>query len=254
MENQVKPLVICGVNAVAEKLKSAPAEVLELIVAADRERARLNPLIEEARRNGLSVRFVGSRELGVLTAGASHQGVAATVAPYGYGSIDDLLEKIKSHPSRILVLDGITDPHNFGALLRSAEGAGVAHVVIAKDRAAGITPAVVKSSAGAVNHLKIYRVTNIARVLQELKRQAIWIAGLDGAAPETIYDREYPEALAIVVGSEGKGMRPLIRQQCDFLVSIPMLGKVASLNVSVAAGVFLYELARQLRSPGARKL
>jgi 23S rRNA (guanosine2251-2'-O)-methyltransferase len=126
--------------------------------------------------------------------------------------------------------------------------------VIAKDRAAGITPAVVKSSAGAVNHLKIYRVTNIARVLQELKRQAIWIAGLDGAAPETIYDREYPEALAIVVGSEGKGMRPLIRQQCDFLVSIPMLGKVASLNVSVAAGVFLYELARQLRSPGARKL
>ena len=247
MEETAKPLIICGINAVAEKLKSAPADVVGLIVAAGRERARLNPLIEAARRHGLPVRYVAAQELGALTAGALHQGVAAAVAPYSYLSFDDLLEEIKARPSRVLVLDGITDPHNFGALLRSAEGAGLNHVVIAKDRAVGITPAAVKSSAGAVNYLKIYRVTNIARALQGLKKQGFWVAGLDAAAAETIYDREYPASLAIVVGSEGKGMRPLIRRECDFLVSIPMLGKVAYLNVSVAGGVFFYELARQLR-------
>ena len=247
MEKPVKPLVICGINAVAEKLKGAPDEVVELLIADGRDRARVRPLADDARRRGVAVRVVTPEELGALTSGASHQGVAAAVAPYNYLSFDQLIAAVKAGPLRILVLDGITDPQNFGALLRSAEGAGVRHVVIAKDRAAGVTAAAVKASAGAVNHLKIYRVTNIARALEELKEHGFWIVGLDAEAPETIYDREYPAALAVVLGSEGKGMRPLIRRACDFLVSIPMSGRVASLNVSVAAGVFLYEVTRQLR-------
>ena len=251
MDKTVRPLIICGVNAVAEKLKSAPGDVVELIVA-DRDRARLNAIVDEARRRGIAIRVVRAGEIGALAAGAAHQGIAAAVAPYSYFAFDGLLAEIEAVPARILVLDGITDPHNFGALLRSAEGAGIRHVVIGKDRAVGVTPVVVKSSAGAVNHLKIYRVTNLVRALQELKKQACWVAGLDPEAPETIYDRDYPAKLAIVLGSEGKGMRPLIRRECDFLASIPMLGRVASLNVSVAGGVFLYELARQHRSNSQR--
>jgi len=242
-----KPLIICGVNAVAEKLKSAPGEIAEIIVAAGRDRERLNTVLDEARRRKLPIRFVGAEEIGALTAGALHQGIAAAVAPYGYFSFEELLSELQAASGRVLVLDGVTDPHNFGALLRSAEGAGIRHVVIAKDRAVGVTPVVVKSSAGAVNHLKIYRVTNLARALQQLKEHGYWSVGLDPEAPETIYDREYPEKLVIVLGSEGKGMRPLIRRECDFLASIPMLGQVASLNVSVAGGVILYELARRLR-------
>lgn len=248
MEKPAKPLIICGVNAVAEKLKSASGDVVELMIAEGRDRQRLNSIVDDARRLGIPVRFVAVQEIGARTAGAQHQGVAAAVAPYGYASFDRLLDEIKAAPAaRILVLDGITDPHNFGALLRSTEGAGILNVVIAKDRAVGVTPVVMKSSAGALNHIKIHRVTNIARGLEDLKEGGCWVVGLDAEASESIYDREYPEKLAIVLGSEGKGMRPLIQRQCDFLAAIPMLGKVASLNVSVAGAVFLYELARQAR-------
>jgi 23S rRNA (guanosine2251-2'-O)-methyltransferase len=191
---------------------------------------------------------VGAQEIGARTAGAQHQGVAAAVAPYGYASFADMLAEVKAAPvARTLILDGITDPHNFGALLRSAEGAGISNVVIAKDRAVGVTPVVMKSSAGALNHLKIHRVTNIARALEDLKESGCWVVGLDAEASESIYDRSYPEKLAVVLGSEGKGIRPLIRRQCDFLAAIPMLGKIPSLNVSVAGAVFFYELARQGR-------
>jgi 23S rRNA (guanosine2251-2'-O)-methyltransferase len=242
-----KPLFICGVNAVAEKLRSAPGEVLELIVAEGRDRARLQSLIDEARRQALPVRFVDQQKLGAMTDGAVHQGVAAVVVPYSYFSFDRLLEEAKTAPARLLIVDGVTDPRNFGALLRSAEGTGIRDVIIAKDRAVGVTPVAIKSSAGAINHMRIYQVTNLARALTQLKSAGIWVVGLDAEAAETIYDRVYPDSLAVVLGSEGKGMRPLIRRECDFLASIPMLGKVASLNVAVAGGVFLYELTRQLR-------
>lgn len=252
MDKPTRPLVIFGVNAVLEKLKSAPAEIFELILSDGREpRARLAPVVEEARRLGLPVRTVDPRKLDALTGGGLHQGVAAATAPYAYLPLDGLLDEMKAGPARVLALDGLTDPMNFGALLRSAEGAGVAHVIIPKDRSVSVTPVVVKASAGAVNHLKIHRVANLTRALQDLKEAGCWVVGLDAGAPETIYDRRFPDRVAIVLGSEGGGMRPLVRRQCDFLVSIPMLGRVASLNVSVAGGVFLYELARQARTaPG----
>jgi len=253
MDDKSKPLVICGINAVAEKLKSGPGDILELMVASGRLAPRLAAIVDEARRLGLAVRSVDWARLTALTDGALHQGIAAAVAPPAYADFEQLLAAIKAEPRRVLVLDGITDPRNFGALLRSAEGAGIRDVVIAKDRAVGVTPVVVKSSAGAVNHLQIYRVTNIARSLGKLKEQGCWIVGLGAEAAETIYDREYPAALAVVLGSEGKGMRPIIRRECDFLAAIPMLGKIASLNVSVAGAVFLYELARQARASGGPK-
>jgi 23S rRNA (guanosine2251-2'-O)-methyltransferase len=248
-EKSTRPLVIFGVNAVMEKLKSSPEQVFEVLVVESRERAGLTAVIEEARRRGLPVRYVHTHKLNALTEGGLHQGVAATAAPYVYSSFTELLEAVRSAPVRILILDGLTDPRNFGALLRSAEGAGVRHVVTPKDRAVGVTPAVIKTSAGAVNYVKIYRVPNLTRALQALKQAGCWIVGLDAAASECVYDRDYPDSLAVVLGAEGEGIRPLVRRQCDFLVSLPMRGKVASLNVSVAGGIFLYELARQGRGP-----
>lgn len=249
MEKPTRPLIIFGINAVMEKLKSSPEQVLEVMIVEGRERGVIGAVIEEARRRGLPVRYVNIHKLNALTESGLHQGVAVTAAPYAYHSFTELLEAAGSAAIRILVLDGLTDPRNFGALLRSAEGAGVHHVVTPKDRAVGVTPAVAKTSAGAVNYVKIYRVSNLTRALQALKQAGCWIVGLDADAVESVYDREYPDKLAVVLGSEGEGIRPLIRRQCDFLVSLPMRGKVASLNVSVAGGIFLYELARQGREP-----
>ena len=249
MDKARKPLVIFGVNPVMEKLRSSPEQVFELMIANRRERAALSSIIEEARRRRLPVRYVDSNVLNLLAAGRLHQGVVATIAPYSYRPFAELLQQLSSAPAqeRILVLDGLTDPGNFGALLRCAEGAGVRNVVTPKDRSVGVTPAVVKSSAGAAHYLKIYRVSNLRRALQTLKEAGCWIVGLDADASDSVYDRLYPERVAVVLGSEGSGMRPLIRRECDFLVSIPMLGKVASLNVSVAGGIVLYELVRQRR-------
>lgn len=245
-EKATKPLVIFGLNPVLEKLKSAPDQVYELMVVGGHQSARLNAVIEAARELGLPVRYVDGRSLNFLAEGGAHQGVAASTAPHSYHPFSDLLRALPAASrERILVLDGITDPRNFGALLRCADAAGVRHVVIPKDRSVGVTPVVIKSSAGAANYLKIYRVSNLSRALQELKEAGCWIIGLDAGAPESIYDRSYPEKLAVVVGSEGAGLRPLIRRGCDFLVSIPMFGKVSSLNVAVAGGVCLYELARR---------
>jgi len=241
-----KPVIIFGINPVAEKLKSSPGEVFELLVAAGRADARVRPLVEDARRRGVPVRSVDAGKLDDLTASAAHQGVVAAVAGFAYRPLNDLAASTK----RVLVLDGLTDPRNFGALLRSAEGAGVHDVVFAKDRAADVTPVVVKSSAGAAHHMRFYRVTNLSRATQELKKAGFWVVGLDAEASETIYDRKYPEKLAVVLGSEGSGLRPLIRRECDFLVSIPMAGNLASLNVAVAGAIFLYELLRQDRQTG----
>jgi 23S rRNA (guanosine2251-2'-O)-methyltransferase len=251
IEKPEKPLVLFGINPVLEKLKSSPDQVFELMIVKGRGGGmRVGLVVEEARRRGLPVHYVDAQKLDLLTGGGVHQGVAAVVAQISYLPFAGLLQTLVSKTQeRVLVLDELTDPRNFGALLRSAEGAGVHHVVIPKDRSVSVTPVVVKTSAGASNYLKIYRVSNLSRAVQALKEAGCWIAGLDAGAPECIYDRLYPEKLAIILGSEGRGLRPLIRRECDFLASIPMLGQVASLNVAVAGGIFLYELVRQ-RSRG----
>jgi 23S rRNA (guanosine2251-2'-O)-methyltransferase len=237
---QAEAAVIFGINAILEKLKASPQEIVEILVSGDRA-----VMVEtEARKLGIRVSRADRALLDRIAGGAQHQGAVAKVAAFRYGLFSELVSGSHS-PSDILILDEITDPRNLGALLRSAEGAGVRHVVIPKDRAVGITPTVVKSSAGAAHHVSVYRVTNLRQAMRQLKSNGFWLVGLDAGAAASIYSRIYPDKLAIVLGSEGRGMRPLVRQECDFLVSIPMFGKVQSLNVAVAGAVFLYEVRRQ---------
>jgi len=182
-----------------------------------------------------------------LASGQRHQGVIAKIECFHYLSLDQFLERISTgvNSEWILILDGVTDPRNFGALLRTAEAVGIGHVVIPKHRSAEVTPLVVKASSGATFYLNIVKATNLRRALSELKKRGYWVVGLDAKAAKTIYENKYPERLVIVLGSEGKGIRQINLRECDFVVSIPMLGKVASLNVAVAGAVFLYEVLRQ---------
>lgn len=247
MNHEQRSLLIFGINPVLEKLKASPEEVFKIFVSRGHRRAALRPIEEEARRRGLVVHYMDFAELDRLARSGKHQGVVAEVHLYRYHSFDELLEEPPSSSGCdwILVLDTMTDPRNFGALLRSAEAVGVSRVVIPKDRSVGVTPAVVKTSAGAVHYLKIYRVSNLTRTIVALKEKGYWVIGLDAGAKEGIYERIYPEKLVLVLGAEGTGIRPLMRRECDFLVSIPMKGRIESLNVAVAGGVFLYELLRQ---------
>jgi 23S rRNA (guanosine2251-2'-O)-methyltransferase len=241
--------IIYGVNPVREKLKASPNDIVELLISDGSDRTALQLIRREAHRLGLRSRTVNSKTLDRLAGGHRHQGVTAIIAPYRYSTFTDMLQKISAvtNSERILILDGLTDPRNFGALLRTAEAVGVRHVLIPKDRSVEVNPIVVKTSAGAAHHVNIVKVTNLRRAISILKENSYWIAGLDTESQASIYDREYPPRLAIVLGSEGKGVRPVNSRECDFLVSIPMRGKVASLNVAVAGAIFLYELLRQER-------
>ena len=246
--------LIFGIHPVLEKLKASPAEVEEIIIAEGSARSAARSVDVAARRVGVRVNYASPAALDRLAASQRHQGVVAKIAAVPYLQVSRLLESISSSSGseRILILDGLTDPHNFGALLRTAEAVGIQHVIIPKDRSVGVTAAVVKASAGAVHHLKIYKATNLRRAIKGLKDCGFWVAGLDVHATDGVYDRVLPEKLGIVLGSEGEGIRHLIRQECDFLVSIPMAGKIRSLNVAVAGAVFLYELVRQKQAKASR--
>jgi 23S rRNA (guanosine2251-2'-O)-methyltransferase len=241
--------IVFGINSVREKLRASTKDVLEILVIDSTDRAALRQIREDAERFGLPVTRVQSKTLDHLVGGQRHQGVIARLQAYQYFEFPELIQRVSDSAlvSRILVLDGLTDPRNFGALLRTAEAVGVQYVIIPKDRSVDVTPIVAKVSAGATHHLKISKVTNLRRAIAELKEHGFWIVGLDGESKESIYDRIFPDRLAIVLGSEGKGVRPVNSRECDFLVSIPMMGRIASLNVSVAGAVFLYELLRQSR-------
>ena len=186
-------------------------------------------------------------ELDRMAGNNAHQGVVAVTSGKQYNDLDDVVAAKRGQYSLVVVLDGIENPHNLGAILRTADASGADGVVIPERRAAGVTPTVIKASAGASEHLPIAKVTNIARTLEELKEQNLWIVGLDERGKQNYDALDYNMDCAIVLGSEGKGVHNLVAKKCDFLVSIPMLGKVSSLNVSVAAGVMLYEIVRQRR-------
>ncbi|MFQ5917454.1 MAG: 23S rRNA (guanosine(2251)-2'-O)-methyltransferase RlmB [Candidatus Binatia bacterium] len=247
MASEEKFLFLFGFHPVMEKLKGSPQEVVEVLMTRGHHRAALRSLEKEASRQGLPIRYVESRVLDRLGGGVRHQGVGAKVLSYIYSDFADLLKDLPHSAGHnwILILDGVTDPRNFGSLLRTAEGMGIHDVIIPRDRSVGVTPTVVKTSAGAALYLKIYRVTNLRRAISELKGKGYWVIGLQADGKEVVFGRSYPEKLVVVLGSEGAGIRPLIREECDFLTFIPMRGKIASLNVSVSAGVFLYELVRQ---------
>lgn len=239
--------VIYGINSVSEALKARGRGFEWVGVAKERNDLRLQRIIEECRRNSVAVRFLPRVELDRLASTGAHQGVVAVTSGKQYADLDDVIAAKRGAYSLLVVLDAVEDPHNLGAILRTSEAAGADGVVIPERRAAGVTGTVAKASAGASAHLPIARVTNIARTLEDLKSRNIWTVGLDERGQQNYDAVDYKMDCAIVLGAEGKGLHDLVAKKCDFLVSIPMLGKVSSLNVSVAGGIVLYEVVRQRR-------
>ena len=244
--------LIFGVNPVLEALKATSQDVAEVLLSEVSDRAALRLVRQEAQRRNVRLVGVHPKVLDQLVGGRRHQGVVARVRAYHYFPFSGMIERIAAPAisERILILDGLTDPRNFGALIRTADAAGVRYIVIPKDRSADVGPIAVKAAAGATHHVNIVKVTNLRRAIVDLKEHNFWIVGLDADSPETIYERNFPGRLGILVGSEGRGVRSINLRECDFAVSIPMLGAVSSLNVSVAGAVFLYELVRQARIGG----
>ena len=243
-----EPRVVFGFHAVLARLRADPSSVLEIYLDETRNDARARDLAAVAERAKVHLMRVPTRRLDGFYGGGRHQGVVARIeVRKASDSLDEILERVE-HPL-LLVLDGVTDPHNLGACLRVANGAGAHAVLAPKDRAVGVTPTVSKVASGAAESTPYLMVTNLARTLGELKERNIWIVGADERAEKTLYEADLPDAIAWVLGAEGEGMRRLTRETCDLLVRIPMGGEVESLNVSVSAGVCLYESARRRRAP-----
>jgi 23S rRNA (guanosine2251-2'-O)-methyltransferase len=242
--------VAYGIHAVRVLLTRYPQRVRRVLLAGGRDARRLAEIRTLAQRAGVQVADVDDAVLAKLAEGERHQGVVAELAPRAGDpetQLEEALEAAGTAPL-LLVLDGVQDPHNLGACLRSADAAGVAAVIVPRDRAAGLTPVVRKVAAGAAETVPLVPVVNLARTLRDLKDRGVWLVGTDDAADKTLYDADLKGPLALVMGSEGEGMRRLTRECCDQLVSIPMAGAVESLNVSVATGVALFEAVRQRTS------
>ena len=242
--------VLFGFHAVTVRLKTAPESVVELHVDAARRDARMRQFVERAREAGVTLVDSDDPRLTRLAGTPRHQGVVARVEALARRhSLDDVLDEVGG-PPLLLVLDGVTDPHNLGACLRVADGAGVHAVVAPKDHAVGLNATVAKVASGAAETVPYLMVTNLARTLNELKERDIRVVGAADDAERTLYDADLAGPVALVLGAEGPGMRQLTRKTCDELVRIPMAGAVESLNVSVAAGVCLFEALRQRRAKG----
>ena len=243
------PKVLFGFHAVGVRIKTVPQSVLEVFFDVSRRDARMRQFLDRSREAGVRLIESDGLRLAKMCGSHGHQGVVARVDPLVQArSLDELLEQLEAGGEAaplLLVIDGVTDPHNLGACLRVADGAGVHAVIAPKDHAAGINATVAKVASGAAETVPYFMVTNLARTLGELKERNIWCIGTSDDAPRTIYDADLKRAVALVLGAEGEGMRQLTRKSCDELVRIPMHGAVESLNVSVASGVCLYEALRQ---------
>lgn len=243
--------ILFGFHAVTVRLKSAPESVIEVHVDPARRDQRMRQLVERAKEAGRRVIEADDERLTRLCGNPRHQGVVARVEPVRLGhSLDDLLDAVEAEgrgPVLLLVLDGITDPHNLGACLRVADGAGAHAVIAPKDHAVGVNATVSKVASGAAETVPYFMVTNLARTLNELKERDIRIVGTSGEATASLYDTDLRGPVALVLGAEGSGMRALTARTCDALVRLPMAGAVESLNVSVASGICLYEAVRQRR-------
>nr|WP_256445467.1 23S rRNA (guanosine(2251)-2'-O)-methyltransferase RlmB [Pyxidicoccus parkwaysis] len=246
---------VYGVNPVLEALRAKPEEVERLYLVEGQLGARAaGELLSRARDAGIRVEKVTRERLASLAEGGVHQGVVVELRGYTYAELADVLEAAKAsgQPPLVVVLDGIQDPHNLGAIIRSAHALGAHGVVIAKDRAVQVTGTVAKASAGAVEHTRIARVVNVSRALEELKEAGLWVAAADVDAKEPMWSARLDGPLALVVGAEGAGVREGVLKHCDFRLRIPMTGQVGSLNASVSAGILLYEVARQRGSAPVR--
>jgi len=240
-----EPRVLFGFHAILARIRAEPKSVVEIFLDETRHDGRIKDLAAVAERAGVKVMKVPTKRLDGFYGGGRHQGVVARVELKSLShSLDEILEQVKG-PPLLLLLDRVTDPHNLGACLRVANAAGVNAVVAPKDRAAGISAAVSKVASGAAEATPYIMVTNLARTIDEIKERNIWVVGTDERAEQSLYQANIPESVAWVLGAEGEGMRRLTREKCDLLVRIPMSGEVGSLNVSVAAGVCLFESVRR---------
>ncbi|MGO9515188.1 MAG: 23S rRNA (guanosine(2251)-2'-O)-methyltransferase RlmB [Steroidobacteraceae bacterium] len=240
---------VYGLHAVGAVIERAPQRLLELWIAEPRDDARMRDLRARAHAVGVHVQTAGNETLAKLVGDVAHQGAVAAVRPLKPWDEHDLSAALTEiRDPLLLVLDGVTDPHNLGACLRTADAAGVQALIIPKDRAAVVDGVVRKVAVGAAEFVPVAAVTNLARTLGLLKERRIWVVGTDGQAEQSLYAADLKRPLALVLGAEGSGMRRLTRERCDFLVRIPMAGQAQSLNVSVAAGVALFEARRQRAS------
>ena len=235
-----------GRNSVLELLESEK-DINKIFVTRGEKQGSINKIIGRAKGKGIVLVEVDKSKLDEMSQTGNHQGVIAIVPPFEYCEVEDILEeaKAKNEQPFILILDGIEDPHNLGAIIRTAETAGVHGIIIPKRRAASVNSTVNKVSAGAVEHMKIARVNNINDTMQFLKDSGLWIIGTDGAAENYYYEQDLTGPIALVIGSEGNGMNRLVSENCDILVKIPMHGKITSLNASVSAGIVTYEIVKQ---------
>ena len=236
--------IIYGVNPVLEALRGRNRPVERIAIAHGTRIVRFDELMRMAKVAGIPVARQPAAALDRLANGRSHQGVVAWVGAAEYATLDDVLERMSERPL-VVLLDGVEDPHNLGAIVRTAECAGAAGVVIPERGAAGLTETVAKTSAGALEHLPVARVTNLVNAIEALKGAGAWVVGLEAGAKTIYTGYDFSGPTALVFGGEGKGLRRLVRERCDILVSIPLLGQIESLNVSVTVGVVLFEAVRQ---------
>jgi|TARA_B110000014_G_scaffold202114_1_gene151917 23S rRNA (guanosine2251-2'-O)-methyltransferase len=244
--------LVFGIHAVNALMDSAPERFIEIWLLKGREDERLMSIINMARKLGISAQMVQRKVLDEKSEGEQHQGVIARVKQgkvFTENDLDDIINKANAQgiPPFLLILDGVTDPHNLGACLRNADASGVQAIIVPKDNAARITPTVRKVAVGAVESVPLVQVTNLSRTMKQLQELGVWIIGTAGETDTCLYDVKLSGPMALVMGAEGKGMRRLTRENCDQLVKLPMAGKVSSLNVSVATGICLFEIVRQRR-------
>ena len=235
-----------GRNAVIELL-SSKKDINKIFIQNGEKHGSINKIIAMAKENKIVVVEVQKAKLDEISNTKNHQGVIAIVPPFEYCEVEDILEEAKNKKEEpfIIILDGIEDPHNLGSIIRTAETAGVHGIIIPKRRAASVNSTVNKTSAGAVQYMKIARVNNINETIKKLKENGVWICGTDMQTEKLYYNQDYKLPIAIVIGSEGFGMSRLTKENCDMLIKIPMKGKITSLNASVSAGIIMYEVAKQ---------
>ncbi|MBG9791282.1 RNA methyltransferase [Paenibacillus dendritiformis] len=240
---------IAGKHSVTEALRSGRT-IHKIWIADNAQKHLTQPIIAEAKKAGVIVQTADKRKLDQMAEGVQHQGVVAQVAAYGYVEVDDILARAeaKGEAPFLLILDEIEDPHNLGSILRTADCTGVHGVIIPKRRSVGLTATVSKTSAGAVEYVPVARVTNLAQTMEQLKERGIWLVGTDVSATQDLYETDlFTMPIALVIGNESKGMGRLVKQTCDALLKLPMAGQINSLNASVAAGIFMYEVVRRRR-------
>lgn len=238
---------VWGVHPVLELLRTNPKQVKRLEVLNGRQSPKVAEIVELAKKLGIGIKPVSEFRLPASADKVSHQGICAFITPYPTVSLDELFKKIEAQeaPAILVALDSIQDPHNLGAIIRSASAAGAIGVILPKDRAASLNATVAKASAGAIAHMAVCPVTNLSDTIKKLQKKGFWIFGAAGEASQSLYEADLTGPVCLVIGGEKNGIRPLVREHCDFLLSIPMAGSLDSLNASVAAGIMLFEAKRQ---------